>query len=119
MLKRLRKIPFLAPKEPTRRLLVVNDRPESEPVALTFRESHTVLEAALANDVEIPTSCGGMGTCGTCRIEILEAPDGFESRNEIEEEFARERGFKPNERLACQITARVGLKIKIPENQSK
>ena len=82
---------------------------------LAFVDSQTVLEIALENKIRIATSCGGMGTCGTCRVEVLESPAGFEDRNEIECEMAKERGFKPLERLACQMQVEPGLLIRIPE----
>ena len=81
---------------------------------LKIKDDQTVLDVILAHKIPIATSCGGMGTCGTCRIEVLEEPDGLSARNEIEEEFARDRGFKDNERLACQIEACVGLKFFVP-----
>jgi ferredoxin, 2Fe-2S len=74
----------------------------------------SVLDLILAQSLDISHSCGGMGTCGTCRIEVLEAPEGLRPRNEIEQEMARERGFENHERLACQTPAQSGLKIRIP-----
>lgn len=79
-----------------------------------FEPGQSVLRALEAAEIDISTSCGGMGTCGTCRIEILHAPAELEKINEIEAEMAEARGFSANERLACQITAIVNLQIKIP-----
>ena len=37
--------------------------------ALNVAENQTVLEIALAQDIEIPDACG-VGTCGTCRVKV-------------------------------------------------
>ncbi len=72
----------------------------------------TVLEAVLASGVNLNHSCGGMGSCGTCRI-LVESPVGeLCGRNELEQEMAQSRGFLDQERLACQLTAIPGLKFR-------
>lgn len=98
------------------RLKVLRQSEEGETEqSFRYRENQTVLDVALENKIRIATSCGGMGTCGTCRVEVLEAPAGFDERNEIECEMAKERGFSEGERLACQLTIQPGLKVRIPE----
>lgn len=78
-----------------------------------FIRGKSILEAALMSGIEIPNSCGGMGTCGTCRIEIVSGGDDVEPPNEVERETAKEKNFKKNERLACQILARDGCKVRV------
>ncbi len=78
-----------------------------------FHGPVSVLETLLDNAVEIPTSCGGMGTCGTCRIVIVESRGEVEERNEIELEMAEARCFSAEERLACQVQAQDGLKVRV------
>ena len=79
-----------------------------------FSESDSVLSALQKARVKIPSSCGGMGTCGTCRIEAVDSLHLIDEPNEIEIEMARERLFKEHERLACQVCPRAGLKIRLP-----
>lgn len=88
-------------------------------IDLPVEDAASVLEVLTKNGIEIPHSCGGMGTCGTCRIDVLAAPPAWTARNEVEEEFATERAFKDSERLACQSLPCAGLKIRIQETQSK
>lgn len=66
-------------------------------------QSETLLENLVKNKVEINHSCEGMGSCGTCRVFIEKSLELLSPRNEIEQEFALERGFADNERLSCQI----------------
>lgn len=78
-----------------------------------FTSEETLLEIALKNDIEIAHSCGGMGTCGTCRVEIQSPLDGLAERNTIEQEMATDRGFLPQERLACQLTPQNNIIAKV------
>lgn len=89
------------------------DEEECHEVAAPFMGEISVLDVALQNRIPIPTSCEGMGTCGTCRILVL--PGGAEAnpRNDIEAEIAGARGFAENERLACQVQACHGMKVRI------
>jgi 2Fe-2S ferredoxin len=75
----------------------------------------TVLDVALRRRVEILHSCGGMGSCGTCRIYVESDLKDLPPRSEIEEEMASDRGFSEDERLACQTHCYLGLRIRIPD----
>lgn len=75
----------------------------------------TILAAGLRGKVQIPHSCGGNGTCGTCRVWVIEGLDQLPQRNEVEQEMADDRMFSENERLCCQNYAVSGLVLKIPQ----
>jgi 2Fe-2S ferredoxin len=75
----------------------------------------TILEAASKNGVEIDHSCGGNGTCATCRIFVQKGIDLLEPANEIELEMAKDRGFALNERLACQTLVAADVDITLKE----
>lgn len=77
-------------------------------------QGQTTLESLLDADFPIDHSCGGNGTCGTCRVFVLEKLESLEPRNEIEAEMAQERGFTVNERLSCQMNPVSGLKLQRP-----
>lgn len=74
----------------------------------------SVLEVALRYGIGLNHSCGGMGSCTTCRVYIEEGLELLPERTELELERAEERFFDENERLSCQIPALPGLKVKIP-----
>lgn len=97
----------------------------SDQCRVTFKKNHvetqieyttesSVLELAIEKGIEISHSCGGHGTCGTCRVFVEKSVDKLLPRNEIELEMAEDRGFSENERLSCQIHPVPGLVIKIP-----
>ena len=75
----------------------------------------SVLAVALNNGIEISHSCGGMGSCTTCRVLVEHCSQALPPRNELESDIADMRGFAENERLSCQLPALDGLRVRIPE----
>ncbi len=81
-----------------------------------IQNAESVLEVALSNEIEISHSCGGMGSCTTCRV-IVESPiKDLPPRNELEQDIADMRGFAAEERLACQLPPAPGLVVRIPDS---
>jgi len=60
------------------------------------KTGETVLDVALANDIDIPHACGGNGACGMCMV-VLKEGTLSEKDEDTEGIFAME----DNERLAC------------------
>jgi 2Fe-2S ferredoxin len=83
-------------------------------IKVPIQGAESVLEAALKNGIEISHSCGGMGSCTTCRVIIEYHPQPLPQRGELEQETADTRGFAENERLACQLPPQDGLVVWIP-----
>ncbi len=71
-----------------------------------------LLEALRAAGLSLPAACGGKGTCGQCRVRVL--GDAPPARPTDLERIPR-RGVAAGERLACQLTLRGDLAIRIPE----
>lgn len=72
-----------------------------------------LLEALRQAGIPISFSCEG-GSCGTCRVLVRETaalppPQGQEL------ETILDRGFQPDERLACQLEVVDGLVLVTPE----
>lgn len=74
----------------------------------------TVLEALQNSKIKIDSSCGGMGTCGTCRIFVDQGLDRLGPRTEAENEISQDRAFESNERLSCQCVVQEGLILRKP-----
>lgn len=79
-------------------------------------QDETLLEVALREGIELPHSCGGHGTCGTCRVWAVQGFEGLAQRNEVEQDMAQDRGFHPQERLSCQTYPVTNLVLELPEN---
>lgn len=71
------------------------------------------LLAALANEnLFVPSACGGGGTCAQCRVRINE---GGGSILPTEETHITKREAAAGDRLACQVTIKQPMTIKIPD----
>lgn len=84
---------------------------------LEFSRGENLLDTLNANKVSISQSCGGNGSCTTCRVFVLKGLQNCSPRTEIESERALERGFSNNERLACQTCMNDDVEIEIVELQ--
>lgn len=80
-------------------------------------QGQTILESALKAKIPLNHTCGGFGTCGTCRVRIREGLEKLGPRTELEAELAQDRGFQAEERLACQIEVQDGLVIERPQTK--
>ena len=72
----------------------------------------TLLTTLTDNKIFLPSACGGGGTCGVCRCQVLDGAGdilatetGFFTRKEQQEKW----------RLACQVKVRGDLDVHVPE----
>ena len=93
-----------------KQIFIVNE----QVLEIQFQEGETLLEVAIKVHLPLNHSCGGMGTCGTCRILIEEGLDKLGSPGVVEMEIIKDRGFLTFERLACQNEAKEALVVKVP-----
>ena len=73
----------------------------------------TLLASLAANQIFLPSACGGGGSCGMCRCqvlsgggEILPTETGFFTRKQQHDHY----------RLACQVKVKNDLQIKVPQS---
>lgn len=85
-----------------------------EDIEVQASQKQTILEALLEAHIEIDHSCGGMGSCGTCRVFVIKGLEQLGPRNELEKEIAEDRNFSVEERLSCQNLVVMGLLLKKP-----
>ena len=86
--------------------LKVNDK------EFTVSPGSTVLSTLGSNDIYLPSACGGGGTCGMCKCQVIEGggtilptETGFFTRKEQQQQW----------RLGCQVKIRENMTIQIPE----
>ena len=77
----------------------------------------TILDAALANDIEIEHACEKSCACTTCHVIVREGFDSLEEADETEEDMLDKAwGFEPESRLSCQaVVADEDLVVEIPK----
>ena len=80
---------------------------------LEVEGGQTLLSSLYANNIFIPSACGGKGSCGHCKIVInagggpvLPTETSYLSRKEI----------KSDVRLACQVKIREDIYVRIPSD---
>jgi ferredoxin, 2Fe-2S len=99
--------------EVSRKTLTIITENTEGPLVIQFQDKQNLLDLLNANKIGISQSCGGSGTCTTCRIFIQKNLASFEKRTELETERAIERNPSDDERLSCQCEILDSAEIKI------
>jgi Na+-transporting NADH:ubiquinone oxidoreductase subunit F len=86
--------------------MTINDK------ELEVKPGSTILSTLSTQNVFLPSACGGGGTCGMCKCQILE---GGGSILPTETGFFTRKEQQNNWRLGCQVKIREDIKIKVPE----
>lgn len=79
---------------------------------LVVSPGSNLLTTLSGNGIYLPSACGGGGTCGMCRCQIIE---GGGSILPTETGFFTRKEQHDHWRLGCQVKIREELKIKLPE----
>lgn len=87
--------------------IIINKEKEIEVPAGT-----SLLTTLGQEKIFVPSACGGQGTCGMCRLQVI---DGGGEILPTEEGYFTRKEQKENLRLSCQIKVKQDLEIKIPE----
>jgi Na+-transporting NADH:ubiquinone oxidoreductase subunit F len=87
--------------------LHINDR------ALSVSPGSNLLSTLSGNGIFLPSACGGGGTCGMCKCQIIE---GGGSILPTETSFFTRKEQHNHWRLGCQVKIRENLTIKVPES---
>ena len=72
----------------------------------------TILQISLRNEIPHIHACGGNARCSTCRVRVLEGNEYLIEPGQAEQDLARQRGFTPDIRLACQTRIKGPIKIR-------
>jgi len=81
----------------------------------------SILDAADAAGVELPSNCGGVCACTTCHVWVERGLDSLSEVEEREDDKLQEAaGLSAHSRLACQ--AKIGeedVVVRLPGNRIK
>ncbi len=72
----------------------------------------TLLNTLQSSNIFLSSACGGGGTCGQCRCQVLEG--GGEILQTEKGHFSRKEQLN-NWRLSCQVKVKEDMSIKVPE----
>jgi 2Fe-2S ferredoxin len=66
------------------------------------KADETLLDVARRANVPLGNSCGGVGVCARCKVQVLTGAENLSPPTSIEARFAARLGFAEDERMACQ-----------------
>jgi len=78
---------------------------------ISVQGGESLLATLSAQKIFIPSACGGRGTCGLCKLKVLE---GAGPLLPTEEPYLEPDERKNQVRLSCQVKVRNDLQIEIP-----
>lgn len=74
-----------------------------------YNEGENLLRVAIVAGVHINASCGGAGTCGKCKVRVLEGEADSERSPKL-----TDAQWEDGDRLACRTRVTDDLKVEIP-----
>ena len=89
--------------------ILINDDESKSPEVNAVGNLHSILAE---NKIFLPSACGGGGTCGMCKCQVME---GAGDVLPTEKTLLTRKQIKDNWRIACQIKVKEDMKIFVPE----
>src|SRR5690606_30944267 len=88
--------------------IVIN---EDESKAIETNAGGTLLGTLAASGIFIPSACGGKGTCGVCKVKVIDGGGALlpTERSHVSRGEARE-----GVRLSCQVKVKNDMRIEVP-----
>ncbi|MEM6792657.1 MAG: NADH:ubiquinone reductase (Na(+)-transporting) subunit F [Acidobacteriota bacterium] len=89
--------------------ITINDDPGK---SLKVPSGGTLLGTLSANQIFIPSACGGKGSCGVCTVNVDE---GGGAMLPTEKGFINRGAAREGCRLSCQVKVKDDMKIRVPD----
>ncbi len=80
---------------------------------ISVEQGSSVLATLSANGIYLSSACGGKGSCGQCKCQVVEG--GGEILDSEKGQFTRKQ-IKEGYRLGCQCKVKGDISIKVPES---
>lgn len=90
----------------------ISIKEEDEEKKFTVQGGGTLLSALIGNNIQIPASCAGRGSCGFCKVQLS---SGGGQLLPTEELFTSKEERRAGTRLACQVKVKEDLQLYIPD----
>jgi len=87
--------------------ILVNDETE-----LAIPVGAKLMQGLADADLFVPSACGGGGTCGQCRVQVL---SGGGAILPTELSIINKRDATEHYRLSCQVTVKQDMKVQVPD----
>jgi len=89
-------------------MIAIND---DESRSLRVAAGNTLLNSLVENEIFIPSACGGKGTCGVCKVQVLE---GGGDILPTETSLINRKQAREGLRLSCQVKVKNDMRIHVP-----
>ncbi|MBU3917667.1 NADH:ubiquinone reductase (Na(+)-transporting) subunit F [bacterium] len=89
-------------------VILINDDTEK---SITVAAGGKLLSTLSSRNIFLPSACGGGGTCGQCKCEVLEGGGDILPTETI---HINKRDAARGERLSCQVSVKSDIKIHVP-----
>jgi Na+-transporting NADH:ubiquinone oxidoreductase subunit F len=87
--------------------VVVNDE-----MTLGIPVGSKLMQGLADADLFVPSACGGGGTCGQCRVQVM---SGGGAILPTERSLINKRDAADHYRLSCQVTVKHDMKVRVPD----
>lgn len=87
--------------------ITINDDPDK---AITAQAGSTLLNTLAAQKIFIPSACGGKGTCGVCKVDVVQ---GGGALLPTETSHINRAEARQGTRLSCQVKVKQDMKIRV------
>lgn len=86
---------------------------EQDDRSLTVAAGSTLLNTLADNEIFIPSACGGKGTCGVCKVEVL---SGGGALLPTETSHVSPGEARNNVRLSCQVKVKQDMNVHVEDS---
>jgi len=84
----------------------------NEELTLGIPVGSKLMQGLADAELFVPSACGGGGTCGQCRVQIL---SGGGAILPTERSIINKRDAADHYRLSCQVTVKQDMKVQVPD----
>lgn len=84
-------------------------------VSVDVSPGEVIRDAAIGAGVDIPSTCGGVGSCGLCKVKITGGEEHLGPMTPVEKGKLGNVFFITKERLSCQTTVTGDVSCAVPD----
>ena len=88
-------------------------------VTVDAPEGANLRDAAISAGVSVPSTCGGVASCGLCKVKVTAGADQLNDMTAGEIGKLGNVFFITKERLSCQAVGRGDVTCEVPDEQAE
>ncbi len=88
-------------------------------VSIDVSDGVNIREASLQAGLQIPSTCGGVGSCGLCKVKITAGAEHLGPMTQLETGKLGNVFFITKERLSCQTVVHGDVSCAVPDDSAE